>query len=355
MRVFIRCSACSRSTTIWSLWYHRLHLCDGTASITATTKSPVPWSDLPSELWELIGNRLETEIDIIRFRSVCTLWRQEVSLPFFYYDYSSIFTPHRKTIFHLIPIRRRRTYFSSSSNKQSKLHFTKLFSSRLMYDNEARGKESELNLLNFRINKVAESYTIKYIPRIRKIIVSPNFPGIITLVCPGGKLGFTKQEGNDAWLNITFIGENYYEDLIEHKKKIYAITRLGEIFKIIDSSMELIKLRVPPCGNGTPCGNGDQKHLVECGGEIYVVNRLVDYSLRVINFEVYRLDEEERRWVYVDNLGNYSFVLRKDCSFCVDEGVKRNCIYFNRIQDWRGTSSIDALFDLKDRKFIKLV
>lgn len=99
--------------------------------------------------------------------------------------------------------------------------------------------------------------------------------------------------------------DNNYEDLIVHKKKIYAINRLGEIFRIIDSRMQLVKLPVPPCGNG------DRKHLVECGGEIYVVNRLVDRSIRVIDFEVYRLDEGERRWVYVDNLGNYSFIVYK--------------------------------------------
>ena len=97
--------------------------------------------------------------------------------------------------------------------------------------------------------------------------------------------------------------DNNYEDLIVHKKKIYAINRLGEIFRIIDSRMQLVKLPVPPCGNG------DRKHLVECGGEIYVVNRLVDRSIRVIDFKVHRLDEGERRWVYVDNLGNYSFIV----------------------------------------------
>ena len=68
-----------------------------------------------------------------------------------------------------------------------------------MYATKPVGKKPKLNLLDFRINKVAESYTLKFLPNDRKIIVYPNFSSIITAVFSGGKLGFTKQEGKDAW------------------------------------------------------------------------------------------------------------------------------------------------------------
>ncbi|KAK9948291.1 hypothetical protein M0R45_003875 [Rubus argutus] len=35
----------------------------------------VKWSDLPKELWPIIGKFLHTRIDVLRFRSVCSLWR----------------------------------------------------------------------------------------------------------------------------------------------------------------------------------------------------------------------------------------------------------------------------------------
>ncbi|KAB1223729.1 hypothetical protein CJ030_MR2G004735 [Morella rubra] len=42
----------------------------------------VEWSDLPTELWSIIGDSLNKCIDVLRFRSVCLSWRS--SIPPFY-------------------------------------------------------------------------------------------------------------------------------------------------------------------------------------------------------------------------------------------------------------------------------
>ncbi|KAK9948296.1 hypothetical protein M0R45_003879 [Rubus argutus] len=38
----------------------------------------VRWCDLPKELWQMIGKLLESRIDVLRFRSVCSLWRSAI-------------------------------------------------------------------------------------------------------------------------------------------------------------------------------------------------------------------------------------------------------------------------------------
>ena len=41
----------------------------------------IQWADLPKELLEMIGKRLDSRVDTLRFRAVCTSWRSSVSLP----------------------------------------------------------------------------------------------------------------------------------------------------------------------------------------------------------------------------------------------------------------------------------
>ena len=68
------------------------------------------------------------------------------------------------------------------------------------------------------------------------------------------------------------------------------------------------------------CAFGNQKHLVESCGELYVVDRFFDRERRfdhdlrryrvcpkTVNFEVYKLDQEWGRWVMVKNLGDHVF------------------------------------------------
>ena len=41
------------------------------------------WADLPKELLEMISKRLDSGVDALRFRAVCTSWRRSASLPSF--------------------------------------------------------------------------------------------------------------------------------------------------------------------------------------------------------------------------------------------------------------------------------
>ncbi|KAG7034052.1 putative F-box protein, partial [Cucurbita argyrosperma subsp. argyrosperma] len=341
-------------------------------SKTPMKRSPVRWSDLPPELCLVIGKRLETYIDVLRFRSVCKSWR--ASLPGF--DGISPLSPlqfpspanagrgylaaghtllHRRIIYCFSPLHHHRTSNSSSSrlftkDKSAKLgtvRFVDLFSNLLVvFDDETFRKD--VNFLDFRIYEVAKSYALQYtrgglVSGITKVIMYPDSgwtdfrTRIIVAVYGRGKLGFAKH-GDDNWTLIDDVNF-HYNDVIMYKGQVYAVDKWGTVFWI-DSSMKSVQFSVPSCGFG------DHKHLVECGGELYVVDRFLlkpdpDDCIRnnpniVTDFKVYMLDQDWGRWVDVKNLGNQAIVLGDGSCFSVSaseiEGFQANCIYFNHKQ-----------------------
>ena len=97
----------------------------------------------------------------------------------------------------------------------------------------------------------------------------------------------------------------------------------------------------------------DKKFLVACEGELYLVDKHLsaDYQCelgvfdyddddeiyelgceRAVRFDVYRLEEEEKRWVEVRSLGDRVLFLGDDCAFSAsasDLGVdKGDCVVF---------------------------
>ena len=134
------------------------------------------------------------------------------------------------------------------------------------------------------------------------------------------------------------------------------IDTLGNVSWIDNSSLKLVPF-LPPL-----CGLGSQKHLVESCGALYVVDRYFNKERRrvehtnwyvrdcdgpkVVDFKVYKLDEEWGRWELEKSLGDRALVLGNDCclSILAEEFTryKRNCIFFN---DQNETH----VFNLEDR------
>ncbi|KGN48970.1 putative F-box protein At1g65770 [Cucumis sativus] len=367
-------------------------------------KSRVRWSDLPPQLWPLIGKRLDNYIDIVRFRSVCRSWRASlpqlnaisllspllVSHPFDHRIEDALVI--RRIIYGTSPLRHHQTstYPSSSSSSSrasagwlAKVETTNLGKLRFLTPLSTDWVKSrnqvfrkEVNLLDFRIHEVAKSYilrsTIGGILFINKVVVFPDSAwidvkktSIIVAVNIEGKLGYTKV-GDYKW---TLIGSpNFcFADLIVYEGEIYTVDRLGTVF-LIDSSMKLVQIS-PELGVIS-----NEKHLIECGGEIYVVDRFLEQKKdpellnswfdepmpRVVDFKVHRLDQEimgKSRWVEVKNLGNRAFVVGHN-SFSVSaadfEGFKENCIYFSdELQSDLGYGFSTHVLDLEERTIVK--
>ncbi|KAB1223725.1 hypothetical protein CJ030_MR2G004731 [Morella rubra] len=175
-----------------------------------------------------------------------------------------------------------------------------------------------------------------------------------------GKLGFAKY-GNEELTPVNDWSPEF-DDIIVYKGQFYVVDRLGIVSWIDCSSLKLVQFSPPLCGLG------GQKHLVESGGALYVLDRYLDgerriqldnnFSVRVHNcpktvgFQVYRLDEEWGQWIREKSLGDKAFALSDDCSFSVSTrelfGFEGNRIYFL-------DSAEIYVFNLEDRSFKELV
>ncbi|XP_031742965.1 F-box protein At2g17690-like isoform X2 [Cucumis sativus] len=298
------------------------------------------WSDLPAELWTAIGRHLHSYIDVLRCRAVCRSLR--ASFPPF------------NAVSPLLP-----------------LHLPSL------------------------PNHLDVDHPVKHIFLARKIVyrfgpLDHHFSAaegakiwfaMADSAKEDGKLGFTKLT-DEKW---TMIEKHNFArgDVIVYRGKFYAVDRRGEVFSVDSSSMELSQISLPMSGFGK------QKHLVECGGEVYMVDRLDDFSdsdddggggynydddeidgggggynydyddddddesdssesdededeedEEEANFKVYRVDLNgeycSRELEEVKNLGNDAIVLgnKREGSFSISgtefEGIERNCIYYPR-------------------------
>ncbi|CAB4318263.1 unnamed protein product [Prunus armeniaca] len=355
----------------------------------------VDWTNLPPQLYQLIAQNLKTHIEVLRFRSVCSSWRS--SIPPFCASISPNFPfPHGPTGF----LSQITVYLtrpdpdpdpnpnpnpsSSSSSPSSKGWLLKLEECadkiRLLNpitnwrvssvkDDVARNP-TDLNLVDLNMVELGKAYALRYtkgsgsIFGINKVIVAPNFKDSIFMIYNEGKLGFA-QIGNEE---LTLINDQIsdYDDLIVYKGQPCVVNKWGQIFRI-NLSLELVPF-------SPPIGFGCRKNLIECCGELYVVDRYLDanqqdqtspricvrnasfnfflrHPLRrgrriyeadqpkAIDFKVYKLGDEELggRWVEVKSLGGQAFFLSIDCCFSVLaaelEGCKGNCIYFTDSND----------------------
>ncbi|KAB1223727.1 hypothetical protein CJ030_MR2G004733 [Morella rubra] len=369
----------------------------------------VEWSDLPKELLPIIGKSLETRVDVLRFRSVCSSWRFSTPLfpansPRFPFK-----VPHpsssssrssylcQRTLYRLQPLNASTAISSSSSSNQGwlikveesnsgELRLLEPLSNRQIRSSPLDPKTLKLNLLNCRIVELTKAcvlsffYTVgprseagrnhvstrKFITGVNKAVMFPNSAWTSADECAifvlflDGKLGFAKY-GNEELTPVNDWSPEF-DDIIVYKGQFYVVDRLGIVSWIDCSSLKLVQFSPPLCGLG------GQKHLVESGGALYVLDRYLDgerriqldnnFSVRVHNcpktvgFQVYRLDEEWGQWIREKSLGDKAFALSDDCSFSVSTrelfGFEGNRIYFL-------DSAEIYVFNLEDRSFKELV
>ncbi|ONH97221.1 hypothetical protein PRUPE_7G177400 [Prunus persica] len=346
-------------------------------------KKKVDWSALPKELWLTIGNCLDSRIDVLRFRSVCTLWRSSVppfkqtTVPPLPHKFSSDAVAagaefqallFQTTVYRMQPLVDGEPNSSNSKPWLLKLEESNSGESRLLHpitNSPLRysPKAKNFNLLDFGVVELRKSYSLKYrqnnviIACVNKVVVMGQTHldncGIFKIF-DGGKLGYLRI-GDEKWTHFDE-RNSHYDDIIVYKGQCYVVDRLGTIFWV-SSELKVVPFSPPLCGFG------GQKHLVESCGDLYVVDRCLDrerserYHLEdnnvifglhnpvhpnpffanaavpeAIDFKVYKLDQEWARWVDVKNLGDQVFILSNDGSFSVSTRglarVKGNCILF---------------------------
>ncbi|KAB1223723.1 hypothetical protein CJ030_MR2G004729 [Morella rubra] len=370
----------------------------------------VEWSDLPKELLPIIGKSLETRVDVLRFRSVCSSWRS--SIPPFRVNSPRfpVKFPHpcsssldlgltylcQSALYRLQTLNPSTSTSSSSSSNKGwliKVEESNPGELRLLEplsNIQIRSfplNPHTLNLLNCRIVELTKVCALRFlfaaepgsedgrkyelsesaIPGVDKVVMFPNSPWTSADECAifvlflHGKLAFAKYRDE----NLTFVddGSSEFDDIIVYKGQFYVVDRLGIVWWIDCSSLKLVQYSPPLCGLGV------HKHLVESCGALYVVDRYLDgerrrleldnfFSFRAqdcsktVCFEVYRLDEDWDQWVLEKSLGDKAFVLGTDCSFSVSTqelfGFEGNRIYFIDHQENR-------VFNLEDHSIEELL
>ncbi|KAJ8772437.1 hypothetical protein K2173_027614 [Erythroxylum novogranatense] len=339
------------------------------------------WADLPKELLSIIGQRLDTHIDVCRFRAVCSSFRSTVP---------PSHRPFPRVVFQLPPpvfsnsllsqiiiCRVQPAHETPSDSNANRSWLTKVEESthgelqllapfRNHQLKNSPGKlPKTLNLLEFRLLELCRGYTLKLargisVFGINKVVLFPNSNSVpdnvngygLLAILHEGKLCYWSY-GEEKW---TFVDEKYfhYDDILIYRGQFYVVDRWGTVWWV-DSSLKLIPYSPPLYG----CGH--MKHLVESSGDLYVVDRYLEGNRRTwtldesinldmnnnlrylgrnypicraetVDIKIYKLNEEWGTWDDVTSLGDQIFVLGHECCFSVSAneigGCEGNSVYF---------------------------
>jgi hypothetical protein len=367
----------------------------------------IQWADLPKELLEMIGKRLDSRVDTLRFRAVCTSWRSSVSLPSSDQEipplilnlpgpisYAPLF--FQTTICRMDHVHKDPDSSSSSKSwlvKVGESNYGKLKLFNPLTNQEIKYSPIALNLLEFKFVELSKAFLLKSphgfsVDGINKVVlfrVSANSSdenefGILAIFHEV-ELAYWKY-GAESWITLGGDENVQYDDITVCNERVYVVDRCGTVSWISPV------LNVTQYYPSLYCSGG-QKDLVECCGDLYVVDRYLDgerrrwvgidglmdsddeilpnvgftptHAPKAIDFRVYKMDEDWGKWIEVKSLDDKVFVLGMDCSFSVSckefNGVKGNCIYYMDGDDYVGSGLSGGsihVFQLEDRSIHKL-
>ncbi|KAE9448076.1 hypothetical protein C3L33_20024, partial [Rhododendron williamsianum] len=197
-------------------------------------------------------------------------------------------------------------------------------------------------------------YEDAYTTYIKKVAVSLEDYGVVVAI-HSGRLCFHKLGGDQKWTLIDS-SNDLYHDVVYRKGKYFAVDYRGRTVVIdgADLKKEVMVTRLveSPLPNLGAC---QFTRLVDSGNDLFLVDRYLDpeegqctLSIGAVTmgmiteeshppmtnyFNVYKLDEENKKWELVDDLNHQVFFLGDDYLFSVSAqdfpGLKGNCIYFS--------------------------
>ncbi|XP_030535879.1 putative F-box protein At5g60060 [Rhodamnia argentea] len=310
-----------------------------------------PWSDLPPELLSMIGTRLHTRMDVLRFRSVCSSVRSSIPLP----HRSSLRFPFRITCLPgtALFLRKRTVYtletpdgaascrmrwlLKLEESELGNMPILSLFSQQRLIVSLPCKFPLVLDSLQFRMVEICSECTLEC-RGMQRELVHPDCAWtnqdqcLVYFIDGGGQLWYWKYEDE----NRSHLGCGYGDIVVYQGKvyqgKVYVVDKSGSVSQV-DSSFRLQSFSLP-INHGCGCHCRHWKHLVVSSGDLYAVDicsRLGEI-MRTPDFRVYRLDQQCGRWEEVRSLGNSAFFLCNLCSFAVSarevHWCKGDCIYY---------------------------
>ncbi|KAL1560036.1 F-box protein SKIP23-like isoform X2 [Salvia divinorum] len=173
---------------------------------------------------------------------------------------------------------------------------------------------------------------------MEKVAVLNNGSGgfVLLTIHVSGKLAVHKS-GDEIW-RLIYGSLSPYDDVILWKGKFYAVDTTGQIVVVNTDDMNVSVAARSIFG-------GDKKLLVDCDGELLVVDmhlglKLADdlgfndglefyenfgsYTRETpVKFKVFRLDEQVRKWIKISDLGDTMLFLGDNCAFSASVGEGR--------------------------------
>ncbi|CAH2076597.1 unnamed protein product [Thlaspi arvense] len=343
----------------------------------------VEGSDLPEELIDFIANRLFSNVELLRVRSICKPWRSAVATNKSFPNRHNrnrrrLLAPYANgKMCRLDPAAFFRVILSSSPNKGWLIKTQDISDirkrlicplSRVSIDYS----DQTLDLLEFTVSEIHQSYDVQECRKNSTAVRSYGFARVVLVGDLVFGVDYSKQiwwcnsgetSSNGVWTRIADEEAEYFSDIIVHKGQIYALDLKGAIWWISLSELQIFQYGPP-----TPMGYYEvddckDKRFMECCGDLYIVHRFCKSFLvkrgkhveRTIGFKVYRMDEELVEWVQVKSLGETAFVMATDCCFSVLAkeyyGCLENSIYFT---DEEGTNNV-KVFKLGDGSITTMV
>lgn len=253
-------------------------LCRGVVDGRSRSKR-VDWSNLPKELWLEISKHVKSAIDIVRFRSICRLWRSLLPIPSSYTHRIPHHGCHcllQTKTYRLEPLH----HSSSSKGKGWIIKFIGESKLRLLnpFLPEFTLKKPEklvLNMMDFRVVELFEDYSFNHqgenydaggINYRQKVVLFES--RIVFVLYTNGTL-YVSEIGDKNWTAMND-GNDIYDDIIIHKGNVYVVDRKGTLWwiKINRLSLFFEFVRFSPM----MYNRLQKKHLVECDGSLYVVD-----------------------------------------------------------------------------------
>ncbi|MCE0481513.1 hypothetical protein HAX54_039315 [Datura stramonium] len=247
------------------------------------------WLDIPPELWSDIAERVaENEMDHLRFRSICSLWRSSA-------------LPLRKSPLPSLPA----LPDPSHPKKRKKPTFVEKTVYLLQIPEDLWNLPLMKGFKRSFLIKVSKPFSGHKL-RIENLLSRTS--------SPENKAKSSQFCGSvlNLWnLRVTELCKGHF----------CAVDIEGRTLLFDSSSFAATEISPPMVDNPNNFISG--KRLVESCGELFLV------ELYTENTKVYRLSMEEKAWIQVESLGNRIFFIAEDCSFSLSaQEFPGNCVYF---------------------------
>ncbi|KAK2386310.1 hypothetical protein QL285_060223 [Trifolium repens] len=319
-------------------------------SLSSTFMAEADWSQLPKDILLLISQKLNNEFYQLRFRSVCSPWRS--SIPKYHLNNLPSKFPDPSKTSRTFPLSKRSIFLITPPPNQQTLnpwlikigpdshHQTHLWHPLSRDTQFPLYYPILMDFNQLSVRDLGREFVIGNSLYTGKVVVCDTWHNgidrsslFLTILHVTGKLAIFRS-GDERWTKIPSISGFPYTDVCVFNGQPMAVDISGQIVVVRpDLSLDLVVKH----GYG-----GNKKVLVESDGELLLVCGHLSYAWvldadgegiyeaeEAVQFDVFRLDEKEKKWLHVKNLGNRVLFLGVDCAFSASFIGNGNCVIFS--------------------------